>query len=315
MLIYVDDFLILSNDRQKENHVKRTLGKHFKVKDMGEAKFCLGIEIKRNENSVSISQQGYIKEILKRFGMENCKPISTPLALGRKFTKPSKTEDTSLPYREIVGELMYVAQGTRPDIAHAVGVLAQFNSCYDIQHWQAAKRVLRYLQGTLNYELVYQKDNLPLQGFADADWGNCFIDRRSFTGNTFKLCGGAISWQSRKQRTVALSSTEAEYMSLTDAAKEGVFLVKFLKELHFNDLTNLVIFNDNQSAGRLAENPIHHSRTKHIDIRYHFIRRVLSDGLLRIEYLPTSEMVADVLTKGLSQSLHKKCVCELGLKV
>lgn len=130
--------------------------------------------------------------------MENCKPVSTPLVAGCKLTKPAKTEDTNVPYQEVVGALMYVAQGTRPDIAHAVSILGQFNSCYSNQHWQAAKRVLRYLQGTSDYELIYRRDDLPLQGFADADWGNCVIDRRSFTGSIFKLSGGSISWQSRK---------------------------------------------------------------------------------------------------------------------
>ena len=224
-----------------------------------------------------------------------------------------KDDRTAYPFRELIGALMYVAIGTRPDITHAVNSLSQFNGCHRKVHWIAAKRILRYLKGTIDLKLVYRKDNENLRGYVDADWGNCIVDRRFYTGSTFILSGAAISWESRKQRTVALSSIEAEYMSITDAAKEAIHLTKFLNELGFSQLANAELFNDNQGAGKLAENPIFHSRSKHIDIRHHFIRDVLATQPLKLSYLPTEKMIADVLTKPLMASKHIFCFRELGL--
>jgi len=163
---------------------------------------------------------------------------------------------------------MYIAQGTR--ISHT-SMLRQFNSCYGKDHWAAAKRVLRYLKETINRQLIYRKDDLQLRGFMDADWGNCPLDRCSYTGSAFVLSGAVITWESRKQRTVALSSTEAEYMGITDAAKETLHLIGFLRELGSDDLTHVTIYNDNLGAKLLASNSVFHSRSKHINIRYDFI--------------------------------------------
>jgi len=212
VLVYVDDILIVSDNRKRERQIKEALVKSFKIKDLGEAKHCLGFEIRREVDSIHLSQKGYVLELLNRFGMHNCNPVSTPLTSDVKLTKnPNAAEvcKETFPYREAVGELMYAAMGMRPDIAHAVSVLSQFSSCFDKSHCMVIKRVFRYLKGTANYELVYRKDNLLPRGYVDADWGNCIIDRRSYTGYIFILSEGAVTWESRKQRTVALSSTEA----------------------------------------------------------------------------------------------------------
>lgn len=186
---------------------------------------------------------------------------------------------------------MYLALGTRPDIAHAVSVLSQFNCSHEKKYWVAARHVLRYLKNTIDISLCFKRTNENLLGYVDADWGNCTIDRRLYTGSVFILVGGAISWQSRKQRTVALSSSEAEYMGLTDTAKEAVYFINFLKELGIERLTNVTLYN--QGANELARNPVYHGRTKHIEIRQHFIREVLINYSVKLEYLPTEEMLAD----------------------
>jgi len=317
VLIYVDDILIVSNDQSREKKIKEKLTQSFKIKDLGEARYCLGFEIQRKGNSIYLSQRSYVQEILNRFGMQDCKPVSTPLAPGVKLIKDSEAmiNENTFPFKELLGSLMYAALGTRPDIAHALSMLGQFSSCYSRDHWVAAKRVLRYLRGTMDYRLVYRRDNLPLKGFVDADWGNCILDRRSYTGSVFILSGAAITWQSRKQRTVALSSTEAEYMGITDAAKEALHLIGFLKELECNDLTHVTIYNDNQGAKMLANNSVFHSRSKHIDIRYHFIREVLRDHTVELTYIPSERMIADVLTKALSGPRHLKCTLGLGLQM
>lgn len=249
--------------------------------------------------------------------MDKCKSVNTPIALGVKLTKIADTGENDTekrPYQELIGALMYVTVGTRPDIAHAVSALSQFKSCHRGEHWAAAKRVLRYLRGTSDIGLTFHKNNQPLRGFADADWGNCAVDRRSYSGYVFTLSGGSVTWESRKQRTVALSSTEAEYMAIANATKEAMYLTNFLKELGCADLADATIYNDNRSAGLLAENPVFYSRSKHIDIKHHFIRQAISERALRLVYLP-EEMIADVLTKALSGVKHSRCLSGLGLQL
>ncbi|KMQ88628.1 retrovirus-related pol polyprotein from transposon tnt 1-94 [Lasius niger] len=302
VMVYVDDIIIASSNPGRVNMIKTELSRRFKIKDLGRAKYCLGFEIRQDGNKIKLSQTGYTREILNRFGMTDCKPTYTPLAVNSKLSKGEKSLDAEVPYRELTGALMYLAMGTRPDIAHAVSVLCQFNDCFDKSHWSAAKRVLRYLKGTENFGITYTKKPDDLTGYVDADWGGSIDDRRSFTELTFVLSGAAISWTSRKQRTVALSSTEAEYLGLTDAVKEALHLNQFLKELGFNIRTPIILFNDNQGAAQLSKNPVHHARSKHIDIRCHFIREAISDGTVDIKYLPTERMPADMLTKAIPSS-------------
>lgn len=314
VLIYVDDILIASKNSGRADQIKREFSRQFKIKDLGEAKYCLGIEIRQEKKQIRLSQASYIRKIMNRFGMIDCKPSRTPLVVGSKLLKEDITENREkIPYKELTGALMYVAMGTRPDIAHAVSVLCQFNNCHNESHWSAAKRMLRYLKGTINYSLNYTRDNEGLIGYVDVDWGNCRIDRKSYTGMAFILTGAAISWGSRKQRTVALSSTEAEYLRLTDAAKEAVYLIQFLKELGLEDLATVTLYNDKLGAAHLAQNPIHHARSKHIDSRCHFIREALSGGTIQLRYLPTEEMAAVVLTKALSSPKHENCCESMGI--
>lgn len=212
---------------------------------------------------------------------------------------------------------MYLAVATRPDLAYTVSVLSQFNHNHGKTHWCAAKRVLRYLQGSAEHALLFEKTEQPLIGYVDADWGADIDDRASHTGYVFKLAGAAITWESRKQRTVALSSTEAEYIALSEAAKEAVYLRTFLKEIGCQDqVTGMTtIYCDNQSAQKLMKNPVYHSRSKHIDIRYHYVREIFQNGDIDVRYISTQEMIADVLTKGLFKPSHEKCVKGLGVKV
>jgi len=210
---------------------------------------------------------------------------------------------------------MYLAVGTRPDICFAVSYLSQFNSCNSEEHFTAAKRVVRYLKGTINLGLNFIKGNCNLTGYADADYGSCIIDRRSFTGYVFKLAGGAISWKSRKQRsvTIADSTTFAEYVAISECEKEGVFLRGLMSEL-LNETATITIFNDNQGANKLCLGETSHSRSKHIDVKYHQIREWIEKKIICVKYLPDEKMVADVLTKGLPNSKHRFCIACMGMK-
>ncbi|KRY44405.1 Retrovirus-related Pol polyprotein from transposon TNT 1-94 [Trichinella britovi] len=291
--IYVDDVIIASNNTARLNELKKALAKSFKMNDMGPIHYCLGIEIKQSANGdIEMSQQKYIMDILEKFRMMNSKPVETQIDDSNKLsaelfprTEAEKAEMQNMPYRSLVGSLMYLSVSTRPDIAFAK---------------------------TASYGLRFQRNSGALVGFSDPDWGGNSDDRRSYTGYVFKFGNAAINWESRKQRTVALSSTEAEYMALSEACKEAMHLKRMIEAIT-GLCKSVVLQSDNQSELKLAKNPVFHARTKHIDIRYHFIREAAERKDVELRYLPTEQMMADVLTKGLFKPKHEKCISEIGL--
>jgi len=208
---------------------------------------------------------------------------------------------------------MYAMLGTRPDIAYAIGIVSQFNHAPVWEHWMAVKQIFRYLAGTRGLCLRYGATNSS-GGYSDADWGSG-NDRKSVGGYVFLLNGGSVSWSSKKQTSIALSTTEAEYMSMTQAAKEIVWLRGLLEELeatgHIRKMSQL--HGDNQGALALARNPEYHARTKHIDIQFHFIRELVGDEKIYLEYCPSSDMIADIMTKPLPHTAHKKLTAAMGM--
>lgn len=323
LVIYVDDLIIASSDKRKVAELKQKLAKSFEVKDLGRVHYCLGIEFTeiKAKKEFRMSQKKYIRDIQQRFNMEDCKPVATPMNPAVKLskemsptTKEEKVKMSQVPYRNLIGSLMYLATSTRPDIAHAVSSLSQFSENPGEEHWRAAKRVIHYLKKTINMGITFTKTGKKLIGFSDADWGACIDDRRSYTGYLFKLAGGPISWSSKKQKTVAMSSVEAECMALSEAAKETIYLRSFLSVI-VGKSQSTVLLCDNQSAGLMAKNPVFHERTKHIDIRHHFVRYSVEKGDVKIEYLPTEKMPADILTKGLSMPKHQNCIREIGADI
>jgi hypothetical protein len=227
----------------------------------------------------------------------------------RKFVDPKK-------YRQAIGSLIYLMINTRPDICYSVSVLSRFMQQPRELHWRYLKRLLRYVKTTIDYSIIYTKNSskmIELVGYSDADYAGDIEDRKSTSGYTFKYKGCLISWNSSKQKIVSLSSTESEYIALTLAVKEGLWLNQLLNELGRNS-EKIKIFCDNKSTICLTANPEFHSRSKHIDIRYHFIREKVKQDLLQIEYLQTEEMEADILTKGLPKIKHYKAIDLLNLK-
>lgn len=246
--------------------------------------------------------------------MKECNTVNTPMEVNIKLVKSENCIE-SLPYRELIGSLNYLAVGTRPDISFCISYLSQFLSCYDYSHWTAAKRVLRYLKKTIDYKLIYECDESNVKGYTDSDWGNDIEDRKSFSGFVFMICNGTISWETKKQKTVALSSTEAEYMSLSDGFKEALYLQKLIGELGLFEMSKTKIFVDNNGAIKLSETSLYHGRTKHIDIRHHFIKDVLENNdLLELDKVSTSDMCADILTKPLPACKHYKCLEMINLR-
>lgn len=313
LAVYVDDILIFHNSDEIFDSVRNDLNKFFSVKDLGKIKYFLGLNIQKCGNTVKLSQHSYIRDVLRQYNMSDCKSAQTPLTTNKLV--PAEHCESIYPYQSLMGSLMYIAVNSRPDISFAVSYLSQFNTKFDKTHWLAAKRVLQYLKGTIDYSICYKKTGKYLTCFTDADFANDCLDRRSYTGFYTEFGGGPVSWESKKQPTVALSSAEAEYMALSSCAKEAVYLRRFLSEISNISKAKVTIYNDSQSAQMLAKNPIHHNRTKHIDIRFHFIREKVSDGTIQLKYLPTADMPADVLTKPLRHVAHDICVKGIGLTV
>lgn len=322
--LYVDDLILLSDSMDALNQVKHSLAATFEMKDLGEIHYCLGIQVVRDRKHrlVRLGQEKYVLDVLHKFGMDECKPIGTPLDANSKLTKdmaPKSPEEEqrmeSVPYRQAVGSLMYAMVGTRPDIAYAVGAVSQFLSSPGEQHWQAVKRIFRYLRGTSHHMLLYGgTPELALTGHCDADWAGSVDDRRSTTGYVFTIAGGCVSWNSKKQATVALSTTEAEYMAAAQATKEAVWLRQLLADLGYELARPTVLHTDSQGCIALVKNPAFHNRTKHIDIQHHFIREKAESGVVVLQFCNTQDMMADILTKGLSKEKHEHCKELMGLQ-
>lgn len=323
--VYVDDLLILSNNIKEKEQLKEELNQEFRMKDLGEAHFILGMRIDRDQSdgSITLDQSNYIKNMLKRFGMEDCKEVSTPMTPGQIFTKDMspKTEDEkqamkNIPYREAIGSLLYASQGTRPDICHAVGVLSRFSNNPGQSHWVAVKRIFRYLKGTLDKKLHYceNSESANLHGFSDSDWANDKEDRRSTTGYIFCNSGGAVSWCSKKQQTVALSTTEAEYMALSSASQELLWLTQLREEILGNKFDPIEIFCDNRGCINLSTNRVLSPRVKHIDIRHHFLREKIEMGILKIQFIDTKNNIADIFTKSVPVAKLQESILKLGLE-
>ena len=254
---------------------------------------------------------------MKKFRQTEAKPVSTPADLNVKLQKEdgvSRLVDAIL-YQSIVGSLLYAAIATRPDIAQAVGVVSKFCASPTQGHLTAAKRILRYLKGTTYLGLSYKKcAEGNLTGYSDADWAGDMDDRHSTSGNVFFLAGGAVSWLSKKQATVALSTAEAEYVAHSAATQEVIWLRRLFIDVGVPPEGPTVIHEDNQGAIAMAKNPVGHARTKHIDIRHHFVREGVQNGAIVLKYIATDEMIADMLTKPLPKHRFEKLVTELGMK-
>jgi hypothetical protein len=286
---------------------KQKLNEHYALTDLGTLDFILGIKVTRNRDNhtISLSQSQYIQNIIDRFNLANAKPADTPMMPGRTFSKsdqpqskPEADHMRKVPYREAVGSLMYASIATRPDITYAVSTLSQYLENPGEAHWKAVKWVFRYLQGTCGMALTYGRDSHPLLGFTDSD-GASQDHCRAISGYAFIMDGGAVSWSSRKQELVTLSTAESEYVAATHAAKELLWLRRLNGNLSAPSSSATTLFCDNQAAVRLAEADNYHACTKHIDIRYHFIRDTVQRGEVSLVYCPTDNMTADILTKAL----------------
>ena len=321
--VATDDMALTSKRAVDAAKFKSEIQKYWDITDHGPIKWFLGFEIKRDRKAktISINQRAYIEAIVEKFRLTNAKPISTPMDPGAQFSveqSPSSLNQTAgmrgVPYNEAIGSVLWPAVVSRPDIAYAVGILSQFIQNPGQAHWEGLKRVITYLATTKDLWLTFggQTDAL-VQGFCDADWASQ-KHRHSISGFSFHYGAGAVSWSSKKQGVVSLSSTEAEYVAQTHAAKEGIWLRSFVSEISPGERKPLTISCDNQGAIALAKDNKFHARTKHIDLRYHFIREAVEDGKIIVNYIPTNENVSDIFTKPLARPKFAKFVEMLGLR-
>lgn len=279
--IHVDDMAVAGTSIAEIDKARKDLSKHFELIDEGPVRWQLGITIERDRSNrtIHMSQESYVNDVIERFKLEETYPVCTPMdphVILTKEMSPKTEEDqlnmSNIPYREAVGSLMYLAVSTRPDIAYAVQRLARFNDNPGPAHWTAAQRVIKYLKGTKKHRLTLGgKETVELTGFTDSDWASDTDDRKSTGGYIFTLGSGAISWRSKRHEIVSTSSTEAEYISADYAVKEATWLRELLKNLEHEQRSATMIYCDNLGAIALTKNPSYHARSKHIDVKHHFI--------------------------------------------
>jgi hypothetical protein len=299
VLVYVDDICIFTNDEVMRKKVIDMLRAKFKLRDFDSSGIYLGLELEWSADGsrVKVHQQSYIQKLLKMFRMGDAAAASTPAQSNIKLSRKDINTDTKRPYRSLVGALLYTL-GSRPDVAAAIRSCSQYMAEGADSHWQAAKRILRYLKGTITRGVVYTKEEkFTLKAYCDSDWAQDVDDRKSVTGYVIYAQGGAIVWKSKKQPTAARSSAEAEYVALADTVSELLWVLMALKELGVTVEGDVSVFIDNQAAQAMATNPVNHERTKHIDVAYHFVREVVQAGMVKLFYINTKNNISDLLTK------------------
>ncbi|GKV28920.1 hypothetical protein SLEP1_g37906 [Rubroshorea leprosula] len=273
------------------------------MSDLGLMHYYLGIEVDQSATGIFISQKKYVQDILDRFRMKDCNPVSTPIDVGMKLVKnPEGKKVNSTLYKQIVGSLMYLT-ATRPDIMHVVSLINRYMESPKEMHLLAAKRILGYLKGTVEYGLFYKKgEKSNMFGFTDSDFARDVDDRKSTSGYVFMMGTTAVSWSSRKQLIVTLSTTEAEFVAATSCACQVIWLLRILEECHSKQEEPLIIFCDNNSTIKLSKNPILHGRCKHIDVRNYFLRDLVKEGVIDLVYCRSEDQLADIFTKPLKLS-------------
>lgn len=305
IVIWVDDLIIATNNMTSLEQVKAMLSNRFKMKDLGRLKHFLGIDFTQSDDSVTMSQQRYAEKILDRFDMQECRTRDTPCEQKVDYTDDAPKMTDVRKYREAVGSLIYLATCTRPDLCFVVGKLSQHFANPTEENWITVKHVLRYLRGTTDKQLTFRKssDGLGLRAYSDADWGGDTSDRRSTSGYCVSMSkeSSLVSWKSKKQPTVALSTCEAEYMALALTIQECIYLKQLLKGMDSYEYIPTVVHEDNQGTIALVKNPVCRQRCKHVDIKYHFIRSTIKEGRMTLVYCPTEVMIADAMTKPVSK--------------
>ena len=313
---WVDDLVIATKSKARMAEIKEQLARAFEARDLGELTFYLGMSVERDRaaGTIKLSQPRAISDLLADYGLQECRGQSLPLKSGVKLSGSSgdPLDTGTCRYSALVGSLLYLSVCTRPDISFVVGALTRYMQKPTTVHWDAALGVLRYLATTKNDGLLYGRQPGELQGYCDADFAGDLDTRRSTTGYVFILNGGAVSWQSKRQQTVAASTTEAEYQAAAAAVREALWLRKLLGSMGLG-VEKINICADNTACIHMLNNPVLSSRSKHIDVIHHFARERVQRGEVAFRQVDTSQMVADALTKAVPAETHAYCRRAMGV--
>ena len=317
--LHVDDLILATSDGEDGRHrFGDGLRLQYDVTDIGPVKFLINIRVHRSLDGgvISLDQQQSVVGLLEQYNMSHCNPVSTPMVANLKLGAgtSSKEEMKDKPYAALVGSLLYLSQCTRPDIAFAVGVLCRFMQQPGVEHWTAAKHVLRYLKGSAGMSLTYYSaDHVSggLCGAVDADWGACIMTSKSTSGWGLWLCGGLVTWASRKQTCVAQSTAEAEYIAVAEALKDVLFTQQLLEELGSPAVTPTQLLEDNEACITIGSRPGTSARTRHIRRRYHFVKDHVHKGDVKLVPVASADNPADLFTKPVSRDVFQRLVKKL----
>ena len=309
---YVDDLLVTRSSKKLIDKFKEEMKDAFEMTDLGRMTFFLGMQVQQKQNEIFVCQEKYAKEVLKKFNMEECRPTATPMNQKEKFCREDGAEkvDERL-YRSLIGCLMYLTV-TGPDIMHAVSLLSRYMHCASEIHFQGAKRILRYVKGTVDYGIKFsQVKNFSLHGYSDSDWAGCVDDMRSTSGYCFTLGSGIFSWCSKKQEVIAQSTAEAEYVAAATTMNQALWIRKLMTNLHMELKESTQIFMDNQVAISISNNSVFHNKTKHFKIKFYFLREVQRE--VQLIYCKTENQNVDILIKALPKVRYEFLRQKLGV--
>jgi hypothetical protein len=306
---YTDDTFGASNNDEEIKRRKEEIGGVWEVKDVGESEYFLGMKVQQDLElgTIRLTQRPYWEHVVNHFGLAGVTPRNTPLPTGITLdsnmspkTESEKKDMTDKPYRPILGSVMWGQLATLPDLSFAVSLLSRFQANPGLDHWNALLHVVGYIKNTMDYGLTYSRNSdLSPTAFVDTDYGGCKDTRRSTSGYVFIMAGGPVTWSSKRQTTVALSTVEAEYVAMSRCAQQMVWMQSWLDEVDIEHSIPGLIKGDNRGAMALTKNTKDHGKVKHIDIRHHYIRELLQSGAITVEQVSSADNLADLLTKPL----------------
>jgi len=311
--IYVDDIIFGSTDPSLSKEFENLMKSKFEMSMMGKLNFFLGLNIRQSNDGIFVNQEAYTKKLLERFGYSNCKKAKVPMKFGTQLEpyldEPAVDIHT---YRSMIGSLLYLT-ASRPDIMFSVCVCARYQANPRKPHLDAVKQIFKYLRNTTGLGLWYPANTgFGIKAYSDADLGGCKLDRKSTTGGCQFLGGKLVSWQSKKQTSVSISTAESEYVAAASCCSQILWMQSQLLDYGFK-MKKIPIFCDSTSAIRICHNPVQHSKTKHIDLRYHFIKSHVEEGNIEIHFISTHDQLADVFTKALQESTFNHMLHGLGM--
>jgi hypothetical protein len=314
LIVYVDDMIVIGNDLEERKTLQEHLAREFEMKDLGELKYFLGIEVSRSKKGIFLSQRKYALDLLNETGMTACSPTSTPMEENLKLCVHSNQVPANKErYQRLVGILMYLAY-TRPDLAYVLSVVSQFMHSPSEEHMNALIHILRYLKSSPGKGILFTKGNsLDINGYIDADWAGSVQDRRSTSGYFTFVGGNLVTWRSKKQEVVVRSSVESEYKGMAKAICEMLWIRNLMQNLHIKQVSPMKLYCDNKAACDIAHNPVKHDRTVYVEVDRHFIKEKLEEKLIEVPHVRSQDQLVDVLTKAVSNQAFNGCLDKLGM--